>query len=109
MSIKSNSTSELLKSMASQDEFTLPDKYRKMLVDLLKYYYDKGMCEDEDIAVAVQAGNILPEDYTYITGKPYPDASNSSNSSGSSTPSTPSNSSNGSTGSNGSAGSNPSK
>lgn len=92
MNIKSQSSSNLLKTFATQEVLKLPDKYRKMLVDLMKYYYDKGQYTDDDIALAVRAGNILPEDYTYITGKPYPADSLI-----------------GSTGSNGSDGSNPSK
>ena len=38
-----------------------------------KRYYDKGLYTDEDVAVFVRTGKITKEEYTLITGLPYPE------------------------------------
>ena len=39
----------------------------------VKRYYDKGLYTDEDVAVFVRTGKITKEEYTLITGLPYPE------------------------------------
>ena len=39
----------------------------------VKRYYDKGLYTDEDVAVFVRTGKITKEEYTFITGLPYPE------------------------------------
>ena len=39
----------------------------------VKRYYDKGLYTDEDVAVFVRTGKITNEEYTLITGLPYPE------------------------------------
>lgn len=82
----------LLKSIFTDTRIHIPDDMKDKVIAALKYFYDGGYYTDEDIISIVKAGSITPEDFTKITGKPYP-----------------SNSSTGSAGSNGSNGSNPSK
>lgn len=90
----------VLKSIFTETRMHIPDYMKDEVVASLKELYKEGYFTDRDIMIMVNAGSLTPKDFTTITGKPYPDASNGS---GSSTPSTPSN------GSNGSDGSNPSK
>ena len=37
----------------------------------VKRYYDKGIYDNEDVAVFVRAGRLTPEQYEMITGEPY--------------------------------------
>lgn len=39
----------------------------------VKRYYYKGLYTDEDVAVFVRTGKITKEEYTLITGLPYPE------------------------------------
>jgi uncharacterized XkdX family phage protein len=39
----------------------------------VKRYYDKGLYTDEDVAVFVRTGKITKQEYTLITGMPYPE------------------------------------
>lgn len=39
----------------------------------VKRYYDKGIYDNDDVAVFVRAGKITKEEYTLITGLPYPE------------------------------------
>ena len=39
----------------------------------VKRYYDKGLYTGEDVAVFVRTGKITKEEYTLITGLPYPE------------------------------------
>lgn len=37
----------------------------------VKRYYDKGIYDNEDVALFVRAGRLTPEEYERITGEPY--------------------------------------
>ena len=37
----------------------------------VKRYYDKGIYDNDDVAVFVRTGKITPEEYEMITGEPY--------------------------------------
>ena len=39
----------------------------------VKRYYDKGLYTKDDVAVFVRTGKITKEEYTLITGLPYPE------------------------------------
>ena len=39
----------------------------------VKRDYDKGLYTDEDVAVFVRTGKITKQEYTLITGMPYPE------------------------------------
>jgi uncharacterized XkdX family phage protein len=39
----------------------------------VKRYYDKGLYTDEDVAVFVRTVKITKQEYTLITGMPYPE------------------------------------
>lgn len=43
----------------------------RRIVKTIKKYYDKGIYSAEDVAEFVEAGLILPSEYTEITGEPY--------------------------------------
>ena len=40
---------------------------------VVKRYYDKGIYDNDDVAVFVRAGKITAEEYELITGEPYED------------------------------------
>lgn len=37
----------------------------------VKRYYDKGIYDNDDVALFVRAGRLTPEEYERITGEPY--------------------------------------
>ena len=79
--VKDNKPVSLLKSIFTDTRIHIPDDMKDKVIAALKYYYDGGYYTDEDIISIVKAGSITPEDFTKITGKPYPsDESNGSNS-----------------------------
>ena len=77
--VKDNKPVSLLKSIFTDTRIHIPDDMKDKVIAALKYYYDGGYYTDEDIISIVKAGSITPEDFTTITGKPYPaDSSNGS-------------------------------